>query len=346
MQKLVLCKGIALMLILLTIVMCCCAFAVCEDDDSFESSEPYEQAYADDDMEPALYALVYLGHDGEPLAKELLTEGERIMRPFFMPTVSGYNFLFWFDANECEQTKRIVEFEFGRGIYKDTVLTPYYAEVRVPEPAPVDGDATALRNAAPIGMPDADTKGIPTENPDFNDGLYVYIIEDSEYGSLYNDGLYFDVIDVTNVEDEPPYGDGLNSDGDVDGGTEDQTESEEDESDDPCEADDNDDEVLETALAEEALEAKNTAAGDAGYAIQVFTTHSENMEEGTPIRVWAELSGFTAEDATLQWQYSVSGSHWVDVPGATGIEHIFEATSKSVNYSWRLLARVESGEPI
>jgi len=356
MQKLVLAKGISWVLVLLMMVMGVFAVAQAgEHGDGFEPLDSYGYEHEDEEPPVPIYALVFLDFGGELLVEEKLAEGERIIRPFFVPTLAGRNFLFWFDVNEFERTDKIVEFEFGKGIYKDTVLVPYYEEVNGFEPEDsADSGITLPWDTTPIGKLDANTNVVLIDNPNYyNEGLYFETIKDTVGNPNYNDGLYFDVVEMTVAENDPLHNDGLyfdiidiiiiEEDDDAEE-VEDEADEEADEEIDEEEADEEEVEIDEEALEDDELEKKNAAASAAGYAIHVFTSHDENIEEGTPIRVWAEFVGFSAEEATLQWQYSADGAQWIEVPGATGMEHVFEATSASVNYSWRLLAKVEVSE--
>ena len=62
---------------------------------------------------------------------------------------------------------------------------------------------------------------------------------------------------------------------------------------------------------------------------------------GDTITITGELIGFEDVEAySLQWQCN-DGSGWTDVSGATGIEHRYSASDKTVKCSWRLVATVE-----
>lgn len=76
-----------------------------------------------------------------------------------------------------------------------------------------------------------------------------------------------------------------------------------------------------------------------GCEVRVFSSHSDCIDVGATIELWAELIGFDSADANLQWQY-FDGA-WHDVPGATGTSHTFTATAETVNYGWRLAATLK-----
>jgi len=73
-------------------------------------------------------------------------------------------------------------------------------------------------------------------------------------------------------------------------------------------------------------------------AINIFSTHSACMEDGSTIDLWAELIGFDGIAAALQWQYF--DGVWRDVEGATSMTYSFMANKDTVNYGWRLVATV------
>jgi len=80
------------------------------------------------------------------------------------------------------------------------------------------------------------------------------------------------------------------------------------------------------------------ASGPMNMAINIFSTHSVCMDEGSTINLWAELVGFEGTVTALQWQY-YDGA-WKDVEGATAVTHSFAANRETVNYGWRLVATV------
>ncbi|MCL1795403.1 MAG: hypothetical protein FWG37_00790 [Clostridia bacterium] len=95
--------------------------------------------------------------------------------------------------------------------------------------------------------------------------------------------------------------------------------------------DDEDDEEL--VLTDDIVPTEQTT-----LSINIFSTHSACMNEGSTIDLWAELVGFDAIDAALQWQY-FDGA-WFDAEGATELTHSFTANMETVNYGWRLIATV------
>lgn len=97
--------------------------------------------------------------------------------------------------------------------------------------------------------------------------------------------------------------------------------------------------IIDDPIEEEIEEEEG--AQDVVRGIDVFSSHAECIDLGETIRVWAVLTGFTAEDANLMWQY-FDADGWHDAEGgADTLEYSFEATSESVNYGWRLAATLK-----
>lgn len=76
-----------------------------------------------------------------------------------------------------------------------------------------------------------------------------------------------------------------------------------------------------------------------GCSIRVFSAHPPNIADGDVIRLWSELTGFEGREIHLQWQYRI-GSEWHDAEGANSAEYSFIASNETVNYDWRLVARL------
>ena len=80
---------------------------------------------------------------------------------------------------------------------------------------------------------------------------------------------------------------------------------------------------------------------DSVYRAIILTSDwpaGEPAYAGTLITMTAELIGFENIDYTLQWQYSVDNSEWINVPGANGMAYTFELDETTVQYTWRVVA--------
>ena len=84
----------------------------------------------------------------------------------------------------------------------------------------------------------------------------------------------------------------------------------------------------------------------AGCVVNVYSNHSAQVMEGDTLEVWGELFGFENMEITLQWQRSLEGENWEDVPGANGLRYSFVATEESVGYYWRLMVTVNGFQDI
>ena len=55
---------------------------------------------------------------------------------------------------------------------------------------------------------------------------------------------------------------------------------------------------------------------------------------GLPYRVTAVLTGFEDTEYSVQWQYSLDGVNYIDIPGANGLSYTYIADSETIRYYW------------
>ena len=74
--------------------------------------------------------------------------------------------------------------------------------------------------------------------------------------------------------------------------------------------------------------------------VTIFTNRKSVMYPGDIVTLTSVLEGLDGYTITYQWQVN-TGSGWVDVPGATGASHSFEANVETLGYGWRLAVSFE-----
>ena len=74
--------------------------------------------------------------------------------------------------------------------------------------------------------------------------------------------------------------------------------------------------------------------------VTIFTDRKSVMYPGDIVTLTSVLEGLDGYTITYQWQVN-TGSGWVDVPGATGASHSFEASVETLGYGWRLAVSFE-----
>ena len=60
---------------------------------------------------------------------------------------------------------------------------------------------------------------------------------------------------------------------------------------------------------------------------------------GAQITMTAELTGFEGKTYSLQWQYSMDGENWMDVPDANAISYTYILDETTTQYVWRIVAK-------
>ncbi len=74
--------------------------------------------------------------------------------------------------------------------------------------------------------------------------------------------------------------------------------------------------------------------------VTIFTNRKSVMYPGDIVTLTSVLEGLDGYTITYQWQVN-TGSGWVDVPGANGATHSFEASVETLGYGWRLAVSFE-----
>ena len=133
--------------------------------------------------EKPTFTLTFLTGEGEVLLKEQLKLGDRIIAPFFIPTMDGYVFEFWYDEQLADETDKIEEYRFGAGIVADTVLKPLYQAIQAKEgDDAASGEEMLLPWSLPQTGPTDEPAATALDQADDGSGseLVLVIIDDPE----------------------------------------------------------------------------------------------------------------------------------------------------------------------
>lgn len=60
------------------------------------------------------------------------------------------------------------------------------------------------------------------------------------------------------------------------------------------------------------------------------------MREGEEVHIYSIITNAEYWNLTYQWFYSIDGSNWILIPGATQPTYIFKATKETLSYSYRI----------
>lgn len=92
--------------------------------------------------------------------------------------------------------------------------------------------------------------------------------------------------------------------------------------------------------AQEGLACEPVTPG-AKRSVRVEASYIAAVDAETQVTLTAILTGFDSVQVQLQWQSSVNGIDWRDVPGAKETSYTYELTEQNREVAWRVVVRVD-----
>lgn len=81
---------------------------------------------------------------------------------------------------------------------------------------------------------------------------------------------------------------------------------------------------------------------DADRSLTIYASWGGgDLYYGDIINMFVEVLGYEDVIYTLNWQYSVDGSSWQNIDGATGTTYSFQITEENGNYSYRVIINID-----
>lgn len=248
------------------------------------------------------FTVSFINFDGEEFYNVKVGQGKLVEAPIFTPMLADHSFLGWRDVTSLIEDEW---FDFHlTPVGGDLVIIAVYEGVASiiieEEPEETEEGTTEAPNGGTEDEGSSENK-LPHE---LSDGTTVIGKRDETLGGL----------EILIIDDED---DGT----DNDKGSEEEGLSE------------FDDEEESVPLAGPTAP---TSPLD-GLQVQIFSNHSDCVQEGSTLSVWAELNNTDRiSEMAFQWQSSADGVNWVNVEGANDLQYDFTASSETVNLSWRI----------
>ncbi len=247
------------------------------------------------------FKVTFINYDGDEFYFVMVEQGKSVAAPIFAPMLDGHVFLGWRDVTT------LIEDEWF-----DFLHTPVGGELTI---------VAVYEGVHSISLEPTMTEEEPGEGAS-GEGASGEGEESSEDGNEVPSDL-LDGHSVLGVREETLGGQSIliidDEEGSDESGVDGMSEFDDEEEDVPL--------AGPTALIS-PLE---------GLQVQIFSNHSECVQEGSTLAVWAELSDNSRiSELAFQWQSSEDGVNWVNVEGANSLRYEFSATNETVNLSWRI----------
>lgn len=261
-------------------------------------------------QDPAVYTVRFVDENGETLSTVTLKPGETLERPQPDPQQPGRVFTGWALQHEDGST---TPYAFGpmAGPQAEIVLVACYADSDAKnEPAKPDEPDKNEKSDEPVQdiRPDEPGKGEKPQEP----------AKDQEAGKPLKP-------DDGPAKAEKPDGPAAQPD---------------DSKQAPQPGAEKGDPLPMPGKAQEGLACEPAAPG-AERSVRVEASYIAAVDAETQVTLTAILTGFDGVQVQLQWQSSVNGIDWRDVPGAKETSYTYELTEQNREVAWRVVVRVD-----
>ena len=261
-------------------------------------------------QDPAVYTVRFVDENGETLSTVTLKPGETLERPQPDPQQPGRVFTGWALQHEDGST---TPYAFGpmAGPQAEIVLVACYADSDAKnEPAKPDEPDKNEKSDEPVQdrRPDEPGKGEKPQEP----------AKDQEAGKPLKP-------DDGPAKAEKPDGPAAQPD---------------DSKQAPQPGAEKGDPPPLPGKAQEGLACEPAAPG-AERSVRVEASYIAAVDDETEVTLTAILTGFDGVQVQLQWQSSVNGIDWRDVPGAKETSYTYELTEQNREVAWRVVVRVD-----
>ena len=261
-------------------------------------------------QDPAVYTVRFVDENGETLSTVTLKPGETLERPQPDPQQPGRVFTGWALQHEDGST---TPYAFGpmAGPQAEIVLVACYADSDAKnEPAKPDEPDKNEKSDEPVQdiRPDEPGKGEKPQEP----------AKDQEAGKPLKP-------DDGPAKAEKPDGPAAQPD---------------DSKQAPQPGAEKGDPPPLPGEAPEGLACEPAAPG-AERSVRVEASYIAAVDAETEVTLTAILTGFDGVQVQLQWQSSVNGIDWRDVPGAKETSYTYELTEQNREVAWRVVVRVD-----
>lgn len=261
-------------------------------------------------QDPAVYTVRFVDENGETLSTVTLKPGETLERPQPDPQQPGRVFTGWALQHEDGST---TPYAFGpmAGPQAEIVLVACYADSDAKnEPAKPDEPDKNEKSDEPVQdiRPDEPGKGEKPQEP----------AKDQEAGKPLKP-------DDGPAKAEKP-----------DGPAAQPGESKQA----PQPGAEKGDPLPMPGKAQEGLACEPVTPG-AKRSVRVEASYIAAVDAETEVTLSAILTGFDGVQVQLQWQSSVNGIDWRDVPGAKETSYTYELTEQNREVAWRVVVRVD-----
>lgn len=261
-------------------------------------------------QDPAVYTVRFVDENGETLSTVTLKPGETLEKPQPDPQQPGRVFTGWALQHEDGST---TPYAFGpmAGPQAEIVLVACYADSDAKnEPAkPAEPDKNE-KSDEPVQdiRPDEPGKGEKPQEP----------AKDQEAGKPLKP-------DDGPAKAEKPDGPAAQPD---------------DSKQAPQPGAEKGDPLPMPGKAQEGLACEPVTPG-AKRSVRVEASYSAAVDAETQVTLTAILTGFDGVQVQLQWQSSVNGIDWRDVPGAKEMSYTYTLTEQNREVAWRVVVRVD-----
>lgn len=261
-------------------------------------------------QDPAVYTVRFVDENGETLSTVTLKPGETLERPQPDPQQPGRVFTGWALQHEDGST---TPYAFGpmAGPQAEIVLVACYADSDAKnEPAKPDEPDKNEKSDEPVQdiRPDEPGKGEKPHEP----------AKDQEAGKPLKP-------DDGPAKAEKP-----------DGPAAQPGESKQA----PQPGAEKGDPLPMPGKAQEGLACEPVTPG-AKRSVRVEASYIAAVDAETEVTLSAILTGFDGVQVQLQWQSSVNGIDWQDVPGAKEMSYTYTLTEQNREVAWRVVVRVD-----
>ena len=261
-------------------------------------------------QDPAVYTVRFVDENGETLSTVTLKPGETLERPQPDPQQPGRVFTGWALQHEDGST---TPYAFGpmAGPQAEIVLVACYADSDAKnEPAKPDEPDKNEKSDEPVQdiRPDEPGKGEKPQEP----------AKDQEAGKPLKP-------DDGPAKAEKP-----------DGPAAQPGESKQA----PQPGAEKGDPLPMPGKAQEGLACEPVTPG-AKRSVRVEASYIAAVDAETQVTLTAILTGFDGVQVQLQWQSSVNGIDWQDVPGAKEMSYTYTLTEQNREVAWRVVVRVD-----
>ena len=261
-------------------------------------------------QDPAVYTVRFVDENGETLSTVTLKPGETLERPQPDPQQPGRVFTGWALQHEDGST---TPYAFGpmAGPQAEIVLVACYADSDAKnEPAKPDEPDKNEKSDEPVQdiRPDEPGKGEKPQEP----------AKDQEAGKPLKP-------DDGPAKAEKP-----------DGPAAQPGESKQA----PQPGAEKGDPLPMPGKAQEGLACEPVTPG-AKRSVRVEASYIAAVDAETQVTLTAILTGFDSVQVQLQWQSSVNGIDWRDVPGAKETSYTYTLTEQNREVAWRVVVRVD-----